>query len=332
MNNLTYFVEGNEYFLDRNNVENEHYISACAALAFHKALIGLAELNALEKVRNLEAAGGLRISRAVNTYYFAYHLFTSLMLIDDKYKIKLRKKYCRDGKVHLAVKFDDLSNTSELPETWNEFGSLEQDLATQITHTDIKSYCENLRNSTETLDLPHRILFNNFIYADYQNPNTSIKGLYEKLCYVRDRAIYRPSNVLDIDGGYIQTSKHVRKEIDNLPSFTELFQVIEDIYYQILKLAQIKGKNIYGTFSFHLWGTSILEDMEYMISLGYEVSEIRNIKFMKRFEKEELSFSSYITQLIELVDKQRLFSDMDTIWGELIRTTLEYHGQETWYY
>ncbi|MDY7993094.1 hypothetical protein UY286_19955 [Paenibacillus polymyxa] len=329
---LTYIQSGKYNYLDRTNITNMVYLCSCSALSFHKSLIGLSELRALESVKDVESAGGLRISRAVLTYYSVYHLFISLMLLDERFNLKVPKRLCSNGIVNLGVNFNDLSDPSELPNVWNEFKLLEQDLSTLITHTDVKEYCDCLREESEKLDEVFRILYNNFIFADENKPNESIKGLYEKLCYVRDRAIYRPSNVIDVEGGYIQTSKYVRKEIDELPDSAYIFDAIRKIYREILIKSNIKGRSMYKSFYSLLWVSHVFETVEEVKKLGITDSEIDKLRFMKSFNADELSFSSYISQLIELVNTNRLFSDLEDFWNELIRMSMEHYGTSEWHY
>jgi hypothetical protein len=254
------------------------------------------------------------------------------MLLDERFNLKVPKRLCSNGIVNLGVNFNDLSDPSELPNVWNEFKLLEQDLSTLITHTDVKEYCDCLREESEKLDEVFRILYNNFIFADENKPNKSIKGLYEKLCYVRDRAIYRPSNVIDVEGGYIQTSKYVRKEIDELPDSAYIFDVIRKIYREILIKSNIKGRSMYKSFYSLLWVSHVFETVEEVKKLGITDSEIDELRFMKSFNADELSFSSYISQLIELVNPNRLFSDLEDFWNELIRMSMEHYGASEWHY
>ena len=54
-------------------VDNKHN---CAALSFHKSLIGLMQLNQLEEVSSVLQPSFLS-SRVLNTYYTVYHLHCS---------------------------------------------------------------------------------------------------------------------------------------------------------------------------------------------------------------------------------------------------------------
>jgi hypothetical protein len=329
---ITYKQYGKYYYLDRSITTNIVYLCSCSALSFHKSLIGLSELRALESVKDLDRTGGLRISRAVITYYTVYHLFVSLMLLDERFNLKIPKRLCSNGIVNLGVNFDDLSNPSELPDVWNEFRLLEQDLSTLISHTDVKEYCDCLREDSKNLDEVYQILHNNFVFADNNKPNESIKGLYEKLCYIRDRAIYRPSNVINVEGGNIQTSKYVREEIENLPNSAYLFDIIKKIYKEVLIKASTKGRSMYKSFYSLLWVSHVYETEEEVNKLGITKSDIDKLKYMRSFDADELSFSSYTTQLMELVNKERLFRDLEDFWNVLIRLTMEHFGTSEWFY
>jgi hypothetical protein len=65
--------KANAYKINRE--ENKSYILYCAALSFNKSLVGISELKALETCSKSIAAGGLRMSRALSSYYSVYHLF-----------------------------------------------------------------------------------------------------------------------------------------------------------------------------------------------------------------------------------------------------------------
>lgn len=75
-------VEYTSYKFSRSAPMNISDIAHCAELSFHKALIGIAELCLLE-----EGSKSLRLSKAVQAYYVAYHLFVCAMLLDDRYDI-----------------------------------------------------------------------------------------------------------------------------------------------------------------------------------------------------------------------------------------------------
>ena len=133
------------YILNKEDRHNTVYIANCAALAFHKSLVGISELRALESVKDHPTAGGLRISRALNTYYSIYHLFVAMMLLDKGFSIKLNPRKCKEGIIDFGVNLQELNNPEETPDAWNAAGELEQDLATNITHGSVKQYCRYLR-------------------------------------------------------------------------------------------------------------------------------------------------------------------------------------------
>jgi hypothetical protein len=171
----------NTSILDRNDMNNRAYLSRCAALSFHKAIIGLTELNALEVFSENPISGGFRISKAINTYYIIYHMFCSLMLLDVNYEYTVKKYKSQNGYIEFYVNECDLNDVSQLPQIWDNCKDYESDLSCLISHSDIKKYCQKLRMNPPSTDNEYTILYNNFVYADNDKPNESIKGLYEKI-------------------------------------------------------------------------------------------------------------------------------------------------------
>jgi hypothetical protein len=83
-------VEIDDQLLIIDRIKNENYLVYCAALSFHKSLVGISELNALEMLNSNPNGGGLRISRAMSSYYSIYHLFICMILLDKEYILKVR--------------------------------------------------------------------------------------------------------------------------------------------------------------------------------------------------------------------------------------------------
>lgn len=173
-------------------------IISSAALAFHKAIIGISQLDMIEKMES-DSVSICRLPKAVLTYYILFHLFTICMLLSDNYRAKEKEeKYIGT--------LDDLNSPLETPEQWNRQQQLESDYATRIKHGNIKSYCNTLRKKDYNLLNPiEKILFDNFVQAPPDDSTPCIKGLYEKVCYIRDRVIYRPSIVPLKEGGFRHT-------------------------------------------------------------------------------------------------------------------------------
>ena len=112
----------------KKNLGFEKDVIHSAALAFHKALIGVVQLKELESCN-------LRLPKAVITYYIVYHIFTLCMLLDEDYS----------GKKIETFDLNALNSKSELPEEWNLQRKLEEDYATRIKHSEIKKYCVSIR-------------------------------------------------------------------------------------------------------------------------------------------------------------------------------------------
>lgn len=316
--NIKYKQIEKKFFVDKKDKTTSLYLAECSALSFHKSIIGLTELAALEKLKDHPVAGGYRISRAINTYYIIFHLFCSLMLLDLNYDIELKKKKCQGDFIDLKVSGKELGTLCELPDTWNKCGELEQDFSTLITHHHIKSYCALKRESKVTLAGPFKILYDNFIYTDMLNPNSSIKGLYEKVCYVRDRMIYRPSIVIGLEGERYQTSLYVRNEIENLPKANELFNIISQIYYLIEKDCNIDVNHLYWPFIFYLWDSNLSDDQrDILATYGFNNNEIENIRIPALHKEDKVLLSSYLTHYVEIANKERILADLEKYWLKL---------------
>jgi len=309
------------YLLDRENPNNNSYILNCSALAFHKALIGVSELKAIEAVSTEENAGGLRICKAMISYYISYHTLISLMLLDTTFKLKANLKPC-NGKLPLEVVESELNSRNESPGQWNKCRDLESDLASKIEHNQIKDYCKAIRKKKAegaTLESPFEILCESFIRYD-DSDGRCISALYEKLCYIRDRAVYRPTYVIERNtGGFIQTSLDVRKEIEALPNYAEFYNICRRIYSSIINIAFSKDldekvSKKYYDFLIYFWYTFIKEDRDFLVSIGWDDSDIEKLKFER---SDELIFTSYLSHLIEIADIKRVRNDYKTIWGPL---------------
>ena len=275
----------------KENLEFEKDVIHSAALAFHKALIGVVQLSELEN-------NNLRLPKAVITYYIVYHIFTLCMLLDLDDSVK---------KINLCD-LNKLSSKSELPEQWNLQRNLEEDYATRIKHSDIKKYCEHIRNKeTDKLSTIERILFENFIKQPPDENTPCISGLYEKLCYVRDRAIYRPSVVKLTDGSYVQTSLDVKRGIESIPDSRELYKVICSIYSEFIsKAKQIKK---YNYLLAYMWCYPV-DCSDVLAELSG--SDAALLKTMESFNAEN-GFNPHICHMLELYDdisQIKKFDDM----------------------
>ena len=268
-----------------------------AALAFHKALIGVVQLNELEN-------NNLRLPKAVITYYIVYHIFTLCMLLDLNDSVK---------KIDLCNP-KELNSKSELPEQWNLQRKLEEDYATRIKHIDIKKYCEHMRKKeTGKLSATEKILFENFIKQPPDENTPCISGLYEKLCYVRDRAIYRPSVLELTNGGYVQTSLDVKKEIDSLPNSGELYKVICSMYNEFISEAKQTKK--YNYLLAYMWCLPI-DCSDSFAELSD--SDAALLRTMQSFYTDN-GLNSHICHMLELYDDISQIKKYDDIYWRPLR-------------
>lgn len=317
-----YIKEGNGrkkdkvYYLDREYKAHWSYISHCAALSFHKSLIGLSELRELEKFRGVKKSNNLGMSRAIATYNTIYHIFVAVMLLDGKYEIEIAKKHIRNGVYDIRIEREKLNSSCELPRTWEKAGVYEQDLSTTITHYKIKNYCKKLREEENNFYFKYvQILFDNFVRIN-DNSEKSISGLFEKVCYVRDRTLYRPSYVVDMNTDIIQTSLDVAKEINGLPDSDELYHILSSIHTALIE-HYVKENSIFFKFFFiSLWDNFISEDYEYLVELGFSDSAIYQV-LSTDFELNKINIATYTAQLIEVACAERTIRDIKQLWNPL---------------
>ncbi|PEW28486.1 hypothetical protein [Bacillus thuringiensis] len=318
-------LRNREYTLVRGLSNNRNYIARVAALSFHKALFGISELKALENLSTVENNGGLRMSKAINTYYTVYHLITLMMLIDKENPITIKFRHKLDPGERIPIEIDEelLNREGESPEIWEELKSLESDLASRLTHGEIKKYCKEVRENFGNKLEPVKIVYEAFI-----SEQTNII-LYEKICYIRDRVVYRPTCALNnMDGGIILTSKDVRKEIDTLPNWEQLYKLVTKIHDVFLKLQGEQeefGKQIsvfYKVLVFYIWNSRIKNSKDYVQGLGWTEEEIKKYKATSDWEEcsveeDEVQFSSYLSHLIEIADVDRIKLDLRDLWEPL---------------
>lgn len=289
--------------------ENQVYIFKVASLSFHKAIIGISELKALCKFSSNEIAGGFRISKAINTYYVIYHLITFCMLMDENYNIKIKKKIVNDI-IQFEIDESELNSDDESPERWNKQGDLEKDIASMISHTDIKNYCKFIR-SLKNKSMMVELFFDNFLKE--KNPRLY---LYEKVCYVRDRVVYRPTIVINsINGGIIQTSADAREEIDQLPTWDKLYDFIEELHNMFISEMMVGDKTV-NVFFRYLWVASfVYEDKDQLYSYGWSEADIEKYKSIVPYS--DLAFDAYLSHLVEISEVERVKCDYHELWEPL---------------
>lgn len=295
----------------------------CAALAFHKALIGLSQLDALERASGTSSS--FYGARGIYTYYSVYHLFCACMLIvPEQYSTVVLKR----PKDYGCIKDADLNNPSESPEQWEKGREYEADWATSITHGQIKKFCKGIRQMSQAQweqDVPYLIpLYNSFI-DDTDAEQQCIPGMYEKLCYVRDRVIYRPSFVLMDTGGVAQTSAQMGEELRSLPQAKTLYQAISDVYHGlIIGMERERDHDEYGVLTsmfFELWTGRVKEDVNDLCALGHKRRRLQRLG-----EKEganEYSFPTYVSHLLELEDIDFIRRYRKKYWSPLERMYMD---------
>ncbi|PEC89408.1 hypothetical protein COJ87_19925 [Bacillus cereus] len=304
-----------KYILIRESKSNnEYYISLVAGLSFHKALFGISELKALEKIS--KNSDSLKMSVAINTYYVVYNIMTLIMLIDEEYPITIKCKSNQEGRILLEVNKESLNREGESSKDWDEMKFLERDIASQITHMQIKDYCKEVRSNFENKSEPVKI-----VYEAFMSEQANVI-LYEKLCYVRDRLIYRPTCVLadEIEQLPILTSLDVRKEIADLPNWKDLYQIVFNLYESILKIIKESEKqtlHFYEKVIHYMWYWRIEESVKYLYNLGWTEEDVTNYGQYIDFEEDKVILSSYLAHLVEIADINRIRQDIKELWNPL---------------
>lgn len=297
-----------EYFtFDRANYANNIDIICCATLALHKAILGICELDSLEKSMS-QTGFNFRQSKAIVTYYIIYHLFTCCMLMDSKYEIKFNLDY--NGTLKYCVDYEELKKAPYTSQEWNDRKSLESDLATNISHSDIKRYCNWLRKRINN-NLPSFLIT---LYDSFVKTEPTLV-LYEKAAYIRDRSIYRPSHVPNIDESSTQTSLNVRSQIDSLPSAAQLFTTISKIHYEICNY-YVNSKSDYYYYGLYFYGPHVECKDETAKSLGYSWDALEEMGGYK-----DSSVPTFLAQLMELFSCENSLEYYKKFWEPIISET-----------
>ena len=305
INNRQFLKEKNKYVFDRKYPRNQDDITHCAALAFHKALIGVCSVSSLETAEQ-NTGINLRPSKAVQTYYVLYHLFTCCMLLDNDYEIAYMSTKKRPFKY--GTDLEELRLKPCGPDDWNDRKDKEMDLATKISHGNIKCYCRDLRDRMQA----GKIKTDSFIKPLY---DAFVKGncrviLFEKADYIRDRSIYRPSHLASLTDTAIQTSKNVRNQIDSLPSSDTLYDSICDIFHGILYLPEDEMESFVLSLKF----TPVDCPTEYAMELGYTWEQLSEYGG----DESRTSVPSYICQLMELYSPGEVRSYYMRYWKPIL--------------
>lgn len=296
------FLKQNEkkYIFDRKHENNRGDIAGSAALALHKAIIGICGLHSLEQAEQSMNVQ-FRQQRAVQTYYIIYHLFTCCMLLDESYEIVFSPR--RGGQLNYGSELPELRKLPEKPEEWNYRKNKEMDLAVRIKHGDIKQYCEEKRKANNQLPPFLQTIYNAFICD-----NCSVFP-FEKADYIRDRAIYRPSFVATKTGTPIQTSKNVRTQIDSLPRSKKLHEVVCTFLNDVWSIPGDK----YYPFFMHLINSRVSCPTEYAKGLGYSWEQLSKAGGSEIDE----SVPSWVCQMMELYNPEELQLYYDRYWKKV---------------
>lgn len=279
----------------------------CAALAFHKSLIGLSQLNALERVSGQSSS--MHGVRGIYTYYVAYHLFCACMLITPPEFVGAKFKEPAE------VTDEQIDNPSECPEQWDRGKEYEADWATKITHGQIKDFCKKLREGGRQnweVSIPYLIPLYDYFVDDTGADKSCIPAMYEKLCYIRDRVLYRPSNVITTSGRIVQTSAQMGKELRSLPDSEQLYQIIKRIYLGIVSCAEQEYKaeefGPYRQMLWEMWDGGVEEDINDLCRLGHKKRRLQMLG-QKGEEKDKYSYPAYVSHLLEIesIDFVRMY-------------------------
>lgn len=296
-------------------VDNKHN---CAALSFHKSLIGLMQLNQLEEVSSVLQPSFLS-SRVLNIYYTVYHLFCCCILMTptEFANVKLNSPQERSDKVIISK-----NNTVE---SWESRKKAESDWSTLITHSLIKKFCNNLR----TCDLTNapsylKSLYRLFIDDTLVNQKC-INGLYEKLCYYRDYVLYRPAFILSESDHYWQTAFRLTDDFSSLPTSLELYNAISEIYNGFLIEMENESKPINDSASFWyftpflhaIWGCSVNCPVSKLDSTGHTIEELKKFEFLPNDDPNTIQLPTYISHLLDLENIDCILQYNEKYWVPL---------------
>jgi len=287
----------------------------CAALAMHKAIIGIMRLDELEEAAARTDISEFLDARAICTYYSVYHLFVTCIIMTDN-----SVKNC---KWNFSVSDEEIDSEDETAGAWNTAKNNEQDWATKITHGQIKNFCKRVRMNRENLygDKYYLIpLYDNFI-DDTLTEGKCKPALYERLCYIRDKSIYRPSFVVTKSGHRVQTSRYVGEEIRSLPKAAELFRIVSQIYDGFIK--ENERENETGECDAllnYMWLDNIVRcKIGDLIELGHEIDQLKRIGGIDIEDQKKICFLSYEAQLLETESVENIIKYEKKYWFPLAK-------------
>ena len=303
-----------EWFFDRTESLNRADIAYSASLAFHKSLIGICELDEMETAEKLSEVE-LRSSKAVQTYYVLYHLFTGCMLLDSEYEIIFSARRTDDnpkGFPKYGQEKNRVRLRPKMSQHWKNRGRVEQDLATRIKHQDIKNYCNAMRKSVK--EVGSFSGFHSLLYEAFVREDCSV-FLFEKADYIRDRVIYRPSCVPYSDATendvveYSQTSKDLRTQINSMPSSEMLYDIVRKMILYICADSTIPKAEFPSCF------LNVIIDCntKYAKQLGYLWDDLSAIGG----DKSGNSVPAFVGQMMELYNPKKTKKYYEKYWKSL---------------
>lgn len=226
-----------------------------------------------------------------------------MLIVPDAY---LKKPLSAPPKFGTVTE-EEINNSSETPEQWDACQSNEMDWATAIRHYQIKDFCAKLRISSYaefSVQAPYLVPLYNYFVDSSGSEESCIPGLYEKLCYVRDRVIYRPSYVLTQSESIVQTSAQLHKEITSLPTSEYLYRAISEVYAGMIH-AMDKERSCGDlhrpctSILSEMWYGTAKDDLDELCSLGHKR---RRLQYLGRKNADDgtYAFPTYICHLLEL--------------------------------
>ena len=152
-------------------------------------------------------------------------------------------------------------------------------------------------------ELPYLIPLYDYFINDTDSEVRCIPALYEKLCYVRDRIIYRPSYVPVSSGDTVQTSAQLGEEVRSLPGAEYLYEAISEVYRKLLVCMEAEREKdrhgVYMTMFTAMWLGRVNEkDLKTLCAIGHKKCRLQRLG--RRDDGGEYSFPTYISHLLEL--------------------------------
>jgi len=314
---------------NRSGLPLEGIVARSSSLALHKSLMGIAQLSAIESATEKSQYGNFRMPKALLTYCAIYHLFTASILLSNRMPDKKRLQKILEqlpDKTYVGTTTESkLNNDNEQSDVWDSQRECESDVATLIQHFQIKEYCKELRGlkaQGEAMLPFESILYDLFIGDEPKDREKCIVGMYEKLCYIRDRVIYRPTFVIDDTGHQYQTSKDVRAEIDSLPKAHDIYNCVSLFILELAKGASEIDLHWRTMFDFTIPHNT--RYMDELISIGHTKKQLQNFldkckEACHTFDNGEIVVLPHISHLLELEDMDTTIAWHKEFWAPLLK-------------